>query len=378
MKRNILITHHRPDIVSGAENSIADLVARIDPRFSITMLVPGEGKLAQFFRNRGIRVWVRRITGPRRLYPGLHEIESLFLSREIKRQNFDAVLCNTFPAANRIATACRLLKIPYAIYLRDYTPNSPLHKKILLKATTLLAISKDVIKHHTVMVDESHFRLAYNYIDPVTVISARDEHIRSSKRGLPFTKSTPVIGLVGRITPYKQPELFIKAAYLVSAKVPNARFVIIGSAQEREKKYERNVQTLASSLGLDGVVAFLGQRKDAVALTSEFSIACLTSGREPLGRVILEAQLLGIPVIVPDIGGPAEIVEDEITGLQFSSLSDNAAEQLSQQTIRLLQDPLLCSSLIKNGQEHVLSTFANLKHVRIQEDYIDELCESWR
>ena len=49
----ILIAHFRPDIVSGAELAIADMVAKRSEGFEYVMLTPGEGRLADYYRSRG-------------------------------------------------------------------------------------------------------------------------------------------------------------------------------------------------------------------------------------------------------------------------------------------------------------------------------------
>jgi glycosyltransferase involved in cell wall biosynthesis len=372
---NIVIAHYRSDMVSGAENSIADFVDQVSTDFQITMLVPGEGNLSRFYRQRGFNVWVKRIETPRRILPGLHTVQSAVLARELKNRQVDAVLCNTFPAASRVATACQISKIPYAIYMRDYIKDTPLHRRILQQAHALFSISKDVISRIDGMVDPNKVFLTYNHINPDPILNRLDAHRASGNRLLPFAPNQPVIGLVGRITPYKQPDLFIRAASHVLQAIPQARFVLIGSAQKREKSYEASIRALTAELGIQEQVAFLGLRKDAIELTSEFTIACLTSGHEPLGRVILEAHLLQVPVVVPDTGGPAEIVEHEVTGLHFSSVSADAEVQLAKQIIRLLRDPQLANCLADKGLERVMTTFASQKHVEIQEKYIEQLCQ---
>jgi glycosyltransferase involved in cell wall biosynthesis len=238
----------------------------------------------------------------------------------------------------------------------------------------LFAISKDVINQHKAMANADKFRLTYNFINPEPILKVGSSHAASGERALPFAPHQPVIGLVGRITPYKQPDLFVRAVPHILKEVPEARFVLVGAAQEREKPYEESIRELAIELGVHEQVAFLGLRRDAVALTSEFTIACLTSGREPLGRVILEANLLGVPVVVPESGGPAEIVLPEETGLHFASTAPDAELHLSRQIVRLLKDPSLRACLAARGKEHVLSTFASHHPVQVQEDCIDELC----
>ncbi len=370
---NLVIAHYQSQVISGAENAIADLVDQIDPRFQITMLVPARGNLARFYQKRGFSVWIRPIETPRRLFPGLHQLQSWSLARDLRDRAVDAVLCNTFPAASRVATACRMANLPHAIYMRDYIPGLPLHRQILNRADLLFAISKDVIHQHAGMVDPLRFCLAYDYINPDPILNRYDAHTASAQRILPF-EGQPVVGLIGRITPYKQPDLFIRAIPFVLREIPEARFVIVGSAQPRERHYEEKVIQLAAELGIDGQVAFLGQRQDVVELTSELSVSCLVSGREPLGRVILEAQLLGVPVIAPDTGGPAEIVENEVTGLHFPSQSADAEIQLSRQIIRLLKDTDLRDCLAHKARESVFTSFASHKHVRIQEEFIEQLC----
>ncbi len=370
----IVIAHYQSSTVSGAENSIADLADQVDKSFQITMLVPAEGRLSRFLRERGFRVWVRRVETPRRLFPGLHQVQSWLLARVLRSWGIDAVLCNTFPAASRVATACHLAGLPYAIYMRDYIPDLPLHRRILRQANALFAISQDVIEQHAAMVNPGCFRLAYNFISPDPILDRHEAHVASGKRLLPFDPGSPVVGLVGRITPYKQPDLFIRAVPYILNEVPQARFALIGSAQKREKEFDEKVKSLAAGLGVQEKVAFLGQRRDAIEVASEFMVSCLTSGREPLGRVILEAQLMGVPVVVPDTGGPAEIVEDEVTGLHFSSRSPDAEMQLAGQVVRLLKDNHLRDRLAARGRERVLAIFASQRNVKTQEEYIEQLC----
>lgn len=370
----IVIAHYQSNVVSGAENSIADLVDQIDRRFQVTMLVPEEGTLSNFLRKRGFKVWVRRVETPRRLFPGLHQVQSRLLARALRSQGVDAVLCNTFPAAIRVGTACRAAGLPYAIYMRDYLPDMPFQRRILSQANMLLAISKDVIEQHAAMVDPSRFRLAYNFINPDPILDRYESHLASGQRLLPFDAGCPVVGLVGRITPYKQPDLFIRAVPRILDEVPQARFVLIGTARENEKTYEEKVKSLAAELGVQDKVAFLGQRRDTIEMTSEFTLACLTSRREPLGRVILEAQIVGVPVVVPDTGGPAEIIEGEVTGLHFSSYAPDAEIRLARQVTRLLKDAALRDCLANKGRERVMTTFASQLNVKTQEEYIEQLC----
>ncbi|HEX2980151.1 MAG TPA: glycosyltransferase family 4 protein [Anaerolineaceae bacterium] len=370
----VVIAHYHPYAVSGAEQSIADLVAELDPRFRCSMLVPGEGNLADYYRRRGFDVWVQKVETPRRLYPGLHEFQSYRLAQRLREKNIDVILSNTFSAASRVKTAARLASIPFGMYIREFISDRPVHRQLLDRADRVFTISTDLQSYiRTLTRKPEKVLLTYNHILPGPILARAEAHRKAAKRLAPFGIEHPVVGLIGRITRFKQQDLFVRAIPYVLRDVPEARFVIVGSAQEREKDYENEVKRLAVELGVEDKVSFMGQRKDTIELTCDLTISCVTSDREPLGRVILEAALVGCPVVVPDTGGPAEIVDDEVTGLKFSSIQPDGHIQLARQIVRLLQNPRLRQALASAAEEKISSTFAGSLYVRTQEEYIEQL-----
>lgn len=373
-----LVAHYLPDMVSGAELAIADFIGVVDEHYHATMLTPGDGKLANYYKRAGFDVWTKLIHTKRRRYPGLHTVQSLVFARELRDRDFDVVLCNTFPAASRVGMACRRAGIPYGIYVREYISDHSLHRKILDRANKILAVSRDVRNYLSDMTDPAKIVVAYDYIDTRPILERATLHEASGNRLVPFGAEHPVVGIVGRITPYKQQDLFVRAIPGVLSEIPVARFVVVGSARETEKDYEKYVTNLAVDLGVQDKVAFMGHRNDAIEIISELTVGCLTSSREPLARVILESQSLGCPVIASDTGGSPEMVEDEITGLLFSFTAPDAESQLSAQIIRLLNDRLLRNKIVEKAKKEIQTTFAGSKHVRQLEKYIEELCINGR
>jgi glycosyltransferase involved in cell wall biosynthesis len=375
---HLLIAHYRPDIVSGAENSIADLVDLMDERFRVTMLVPAAGKLARFYQDRGFNVWVQEVQTPRRLLPGLHTLQSMQLSSRLKKEGIHAVIGNTLPAASRVSTACKMAGLPLGIYIRDLIKDTPAHRKLLGRASRIFTISKDLAEIASKLTPAEKVNVTYNYIRPEPILTKVNNHRASGDRLLPFSPNHPVVGIIGRITRYKQQDLFIRAIPLILQAVPNTRFVVVGTAQEKEKDYEAAVKQLAQDLSVAEKVSFMGHRTDSIEITTELTVACLTSTREPLGRVILEAQLTGVPLVVSNTGGPAEITVDEESALQFPPLAEDAVERFATQVIRLLQDDCLREMLARNARESVNRTFASESVVRRQETLIADMIQSHR
>lgn len=360
----LLVAHYRSDVVSGAERSIADMVENLDPCFQVTMLVPGEGALAEFYRRRGLAVWVRPLPSWRRFLPGLHSLRSYRVAREIRAAGFDLGLCNTFAAAGRWSRALQFAGIPNAVYIREYISDRPVHRQILKRMGRVFAVSQDVQRHVSRLAGPEKVLLAYNHIDSTALLERAARHRASGERLLPFAPGQPVIGFAGRITRYKQPDLLVRAAPHILAAVPQARFVLVGSAQPREQAYEASLKQMAEELGIAGQVAFLGNRKDAVELISEMAVLCLPSRNEPLGRVILEAQVVGTPVLGAASGGNPELVEHERSGLLFSLAGERPEEELAAQAVRLLQDEGLRQALAARARDRVQETFSSLRHVR--------------
>lgn len=356
---NILIVHYRSDIVSGAERAIADMVCSGKTRFQYTMLVPEEGELTKFYKQLGVNVWVKKISTPRKKYPGLHYIQSVRMAKELKQRGYSAVLCNTFAAASRISTSCKKGKIPYAIFMREYVRDIPLHRKVLRQADALMAVSNDLSKYLNKLVPEKNVMVVHDNILLDTIYKRIETHNKKQERIIPYSDSFPVIGWVGRITSYKQPEIFIRSIPLVLKQIPNARFVLIGKAKNNEKFLEEKLKQLIIELNCEAKVTMLGERNDVIELMSEMSVFCLTSYREPFARVLLEAQLVGCSTIAPNSGGAPEVIKDYVNGLLFDSTNQNPHIELSEKIVKLLEDQELKSSLIGNGKSMVKERFAS-------------------
>ena len=95
---------------------------------------------------------------------------------------------------------------------------------------------------------------------------------------------------------------------------------------------------------------FLGQRDDVVDLLCACDVFVLPSRREGLGVAALEAMALGRPVVASRVGGLAESVQHEYTGLL---VPPEDSEALAGALERLLGDPALARRLGAAGPEHI-------------------------
>jgi glycosyltransferase involved in cell wall biosynthesis len=120
-----------------------------------------------------------------------------------------------------------------------------------------------------------------------------------------------MIGIVGRLCAVKNHALLLEAAaILLRDRDPGAQrisFVIVGDGELREK-----LEVLALRLGIQDSVRFLGFRKDAAAIYSNFDLVALTSTNEGTPLTLIEAMAAGRPVVATEAGGVVDILGDRL------------------------------------------------------------------
>jgi glycosyltransferase involved in cell wall biosynthesis len=127
--------------------------------------------------------------------------------------------------------------------------------------------------------------------------------------------STLRIGLIGRISPWKGQDVFLRAFAAANFEVP-ATAVIVGSAMFGEDAFEAELHRLCEQLGIADRVEFTGFIADVPSVLAGLHIVVHASTiPEPFGQVVIEGMAAGLPVIAANAGGPAEIVTPGVDGL---------------------------------------------------------------
>ena len=142
--------------------------------------------------------------------------------------------------------------------------------------------------------------------------------------------------MVGRLEIVKGPHLAIEA--IASERMPrDVRLHIVGIGP-----CETELRTLAKAHGVADRVHILGFRRNIYDYIANCNILLMPSLHEGLPYTLLEAMALGIPIVGARVGGLAEVIQDESTGLLVPP-QDSAA--LTQAILRLYEDAALRSQL---------------------------------
>jgi len=152
---------------------------------------------------------------------------------------------------------------------------------------------------------------------------------------------------VGRIVHEKGIGILIEAAPRVLAAAPSAKFIIAGTGG-----YLNEAKARAAALGISEKVFFLGfiPDEDRDRLFKVADVAVFPSLYEPFGIVALEAMAAKTPVVVSSVGGLAEVVEHNVTGL---TVYPNDPESLAWGIIQTLQNPEWARARAANAYQRI-------------------------
>jgi glycosyltransferase involved in cell wall biosynthesis/ubiquinone/menaquinone biosynthesis C-methylase UbiE len=161
-------------------------------------------------------------------------------------------------------------------------------------------------------------------LNRVRATVSRDE----MRRRLGIKNGDFVIGTACRLVPIKRIDLLLETFQMVRQNHPQTLLVICGDGPLRSE-----LQESAKILGVFSHVKFLGHRDDIYNVMSTFDIFAMSSEHEGIPMVLLEALALGIPLLVPDVGGIPEVAQGTdaklYEPLSIQNLGDNLLEQIS-------------------------------------------------
>lgn len=364
-KKNVLIAHYVPDIISGAERAILDMVLPLQEVFDFTMFVPEEGILAEYYRKEGLDVHVQPMSNKRKKFPGLHTIHALLFAKYLKKKSFDLVLCNTFFSAAKMTKPTSIANVPMAIFVREYIDykNNKHFRHYINNAKAILGVSQDVAGYLAAAHDNVY--TTHDFLD-TKMISKKS--ILSDSLG----NKGPSICLIGRVTPYKQQDLFVAAFKEVQESIPDVKFYIIGEASKKEQSFKNKLMQEAKDISEN--IIFLGNRSDIYELLPQFSLSCMVSDREPFPRTILEAQFLKVPVLASNTGGAKEMITDGKTGL-FFEVKNKDQSMLATKIIQSLQDQKKAKEMVEKAYDKLMSTFATQAPIENFKNVLMEIME---
>jgi glycosyltransferase involved in cell wall biosynthesis len=155
---------------------------------------------------------------------------------------------------------------------------------------------------------------------------------------------------VGRLAPVKNHALLFNAFRSALSHMPDLRLWMVGGGIER-----KTLETLAAELDIAAQVTFWGQQLDVAPFFSAADAFIMSSKSEGLPMSLLQAFSLGLPAIVTDVGGMAEVVRLADAGF---TVSPTDPEQMASAILRMAGNNAERSRFSANAEATFQSRFA--------------------
>jgi len=329
-----------------------------ETRLIVGREAPSEGNLLERARQMGIEV--EQLGGLGREIRPLSDLVTLVqLYRRIRAAKPAIVHTHTAKAGVVGRLAARLAGVPIVVHtyhghvLRGYF--GPVKNALFRSLETWLNRMTDVpITVSSALRDE----LAAMGVAPrekIRVVPLGLELERftrpATRGGLRRTvgagEADPLVGIVGRLVPIKDVDVFLRAAAHVASRLPAARFAVVGDG-ERRGELERE----AARLGLGDRVRFVGWRTDLESVYADLDVVVNSSRNEGTPVALIEAMAAGRPVVATAVGGTPDLLGG---GARGALVAAGEAEALAEGILAALAGGEAVKQRVDAARAYVLS-----------------------
>ncbi|MCE5326774.1 MAG: glycosyltransferase [Planctomycetaceae bacterium] len=266
-----------------------------------------------------------------------------------RHESFDLIHAHdwvTYPAAQALAAATGK---PMVIHVHStefdrsgLDVNQPVYeieRRGMHAATAIIAVSnltkRTCVQHYGVSPEK--VRVVHNGIEPAADASA-DE---------PRGDGPPTVLFLGRITMQKGPEYFVNAAQRVLEKMNNVRFVVAGWGDMGPAMIQQ-----VAARGLGAHVRFTGflRGREVQQAYRMSDVYVMPSVSEPFGLTALEAVQHGVPVVLSNNSGAAEVLPRGALKLDYWDI-----DRMADAVVSLLRYPQLGRELCRHARAEISS-----------------------
>ncbi|NRO22552.1 glycosyltransferase family 4 protein [Lactobacillus helveticus] len=152
----------------------------------------------------------------------------------------------------------------------------------------------------------SKLQVIYNGID----LEAIKNTIPKTRAELNIPEDAFVVGMVGRLSKQKAPDVFVKAASLIKEKIPNAYFLMVGDGELRDQ-----VEEMIHKFDLDSSFLITGWVDNPTSYMKIMNVGCLLSRWEGFGLVLPEYMACGVPIVATDVDAIPNIIKNGKNGI---------------------------------------------------------------
>lgn len=342
----------------GAERTAVDVAAAVVAAGGQSWIATQGGRLAAEAQAKGATLVLGDFASknPLRIWSNASTLERLVRSEQIDilHARSRAPAWSTWLASRR--TGARYVATYHGIY-NARNPLKRWYNAVMTRGDAIIANSAYTAAHvsreHAIPLERMDIIPRGIDIDAYTPASVSPERIERLRQQWNLSPGKPVILMPGRLTRWKGQLDFIAA--LAQLQDRNFTAVMAGDAQERDG-YVAELRAAIATAGLEPNTRIPGHCTDMpAAFMLADVIAAPSVEPEAFGRVAVEAQAMGKPIVASRLGAQTETVLDGTTGFLFEPGNRTALAEKIEQALALPADR--CDTMAKAGRERVLAAY---------------------
>ena len=367
MKKKIKVLQVIPKLdYGGAETGCYDLAHFLPEQGCKSFIVTSGGVLLKFIKKEKVKVFRLPVQSKN---PILILFNAIIISLIILIYNINIIHARSRAPAWSCLIATKITSRKFVTTFHGTYNFSNRFKKfynsVMVRSHLIIAGSNFIFSH----INENYGDFFLNRKRKLLVIfrGINANYFNSQKISLSkiekFSKKNSIdrdkfiILLPGRLSFWKGQKIFIEALKLLSEQINNQPFegIIIGGDQGKSV-YKKQLIALVERYRLKKIIKFIDHCDEMPVAYKIANLVCSCSSEpEAFGRVSVEAQSMGIPIVASDIGGSIETIVKDKTGFLFKSGDSNA---LTNAIIMVMQkDYNSLKSIGFEGRKNILKKF---------------------
>lgn len=292
------------DTLGGSHISTLSLIDELNQKdFDVMIIVYKKGRLTNYLEQVGYHYLhvedMPFVDNLNVFFKSIMAFYSFFKSfLFLKKYDFDIVHTNDLRMHYSWVFACCFSNASHVWHQRSDSKRGVFLSVLSSKLLTITNFCKSsfpfVVRDKAVIID-----------DPVSVVG-------EGRPSGSLDRLSVKISWVGNIIEKKRLDTAVRVIAKIKEKIPGIELQIFG---ERREPIYSEVKELISELGVSRNIKFMGVKTPISEWLVETDILLATAESEGMGRALVEAMLLGLPVIASDHGGHKEVVENGTNGL---------------------------------------------------------------
>ena len=367
MKKKIKVLQVIPKLdYSGAETGCYDLAHFLPEQGCKSFIITSGGVLLKFIKKEKVKVFRLPVQSKN---PILILFNAIIISLIILIYNINIVHARSRAPAWSCLIATKITARKFVTTFHGTYNFSNRFKKfynsVMVRSHLVIAGSNFIFSH----INENYgdfflnrkrkmlviFRgINTNYFNAQKISLSKVEKF-SKKNGIDRNKF--IILLPGRLTLWKGQKIFIEALKLLSEQNINHAFegIILGDDQGRSV-YKKQLVALVEQYRLKKIIKFIDHCDEMPVAYKIADLVCSCSSEpEAFGRISVEAQSMGIPIVASDIGGSTETIVKDKTGFLFKNGDSNALTNTINMVMQ--KDYNSLKSIGFEGRKNILKKF---------------------